>query len=162
MKPTELSCELLPGESPAGCHRRLLRPRPTPSYGRSPNLSPESRGTRRRGGRKRKWLAMAAVLLSAASWSPPGLGSPRPRAGGRSASLRSRGVPDRPPPSPAPASAFHPRHEPEAPELRPPHTEATRRRGAHGRNGFRPVFLTQLASAPTRFIVFQWPKLLLC
>lgn len=41
---------------------------------------------------------MAAVLLSAASWSPSGLGSPRPRAAGRSASLRSRGVPDRPPP----------------------------------------------------------------
>lgn len=40
---------------------------------------------------------MAAVLLSAASWSPPGLGSPRPRAAGCSASLRSRGAPDRHP-----------------------------------------------------------------
>lgn len=62
---------------------------------------------------------MAAVLLSAASWSPPGLGSPRLGPGGAprasAAEACQTGAP-----SPAPASAFHPRHEPEAPELRPP------------------------------------------
>lgn len=153
MKPTELSCELLPGVSPAGCHRRLLQPRPTPSYGRSPNLSPESRGTRRRGGRKRKWLAMAPSCCPQRPGARPASAAP---ASGRGAlheppqQRRARQAP--PPPRPLPPSTQ---------DTSPRHLSCGRR-GARGRNGFRPVFLTQLASAPTRFIVFQWPKLLLC